>query len=459
MPIGIPGATLHKAARLVGVDEPPVLAPNSELKSIGKRTARVDGKLKVTGAAKYTADINLPGMLFGMMITSPHPSAIIRSIDTSVAEKYPGVKAIHILTKVFGVAQMASEKDDKYPRIRFAGQPIGAIAATSLEGAEEAARLIKIEYDQQPFVTDVEKAMQPGAPVVFEGQAVQAGTAGGGGGPANVKQNGNVRGPSLQGTRVADPAPKDPRATTRSLTTDEINKALKDADVLIESEYRTQVQTHSALETHGVVADFKPDMLTVWASTQGTSSVRDELSAVFEIAKSKVRVITEFMGGGFGAKFGAGNFGVLATYLSKKAQAPVKLMLSRKDEHLSVGNRPNSIQKLRIGAKKDGTLTAIHLVSHGTGGVGTGAGSGGPARDPASSRRCAKLAARLVSRCSERFSDTATPAGCSCPHRCRPRSGSAPARACPPGSQWRRSSAETGSWSRCRRRSCTGCRW
>src|SRR5258708_23064948 len=86
------------------------------------------------------------------------------------------------------------------------------------------------------------------------------------------------------------------------------------------------------------------------------------------------------MGGGFGAKFGAGNFGVLATYLSKKANAPVKLMLNRKDEHLSVGNRPNSIQKLRIGAKKDGTLIAIHLVSHGTGGVGTGAGSGGPAR-------------------------------------------------------------------------------
>ena len=344
-------------------DEPPGAAPNADLKSIGKPTPRVDGKLKVTGAAKYTADINLPGMLYAAMLTSIHPSAKIKSIDTSEAEKYPGVKAVHILERVYGQAQMKGEEKEKYPRVRFAGQPLGAIAATSLEAADEAARLVKVDYDPQPFVIDVEKAQQPGSPIVFEGQAVQAGTAGGGGGPSNVKQQGNVRGPNRQGTRGVD-----------------IDKALKDADVVVEAEYRTQVQTHSALETHGVVADFKPDMLTVWASTQGTGSVRDELSAVFQLGKSKIRVITDFMGGGFGAKFGAGNFGVLATHLSKKAGAPVKLMLSRKDEHLSVGNRPNSIQKVRIGAKKDGTLTAIHLVSYGTAGVGTGAGAGGPAR-------------------------------------------------------------------------------
>ena len=120
-------------------------------------------------------------------------------------------------------------------------------------------------------------------------------------------------------------------------------------------------------------------MLTVWASTQGTASVREELAGFFQLPISQVRVITEFMGGGFGAKFGAGNPGVVAATLSKKTGAPVRLMLDRKEEHLSVGNRPDSDQTLRIGAKKDGTITAIQLTSYGTAGCGTGAGCAGPA--------------------------------------------------------------------------------
>ena len=131
-----------------------------------------------------------------------------------------------------------------------------------------------------------------------------------------------------------------------------------EADVIVEGEYFTQVQTHSALETHGFVVDWKPDEVTVYASTQGTSSVRNEFADVFKLPKNKVRVITEFMGGGFGAKFGAGNEGVVAANLSRKANAPVKLMLDRRQEHI-VCNRPDSHQKLKIGAKQDGTLTAI----------------------------------------------------------------------------------------------------
>jgi xanthine dehydrogenase YagR molybdenum-binding subunit len=160
-----------------------------------------------------------------------------------------------------------------------------------------------------------------------------------------------------------------------------VQKGFDEADVVSEGEFRTQVQTHSALETHGVVADWRSDELVVYSSTQGTSSVRDELAEIFKLPKSKVRVVTEFMGGGFGAKFGAGNYGVLAAHLSKKAKAPVRLMLDRKDEHLSVGNRPDSVQRLKIGAKRDGTLTAIHLQVYGTAGTGTGAGTGGPAQN------------------------------------------------------------------------------
>lgn len=367
---GIVGAKVEEIEREMDAAEPPPLGLNSELSVVGKRTPRLDGRLKVTGAAKYTADVRLPGMLFACMVTSPHPHARVLSIDTSAAEAHAQVRAVHILDRVLDVAQLrdkSKELPSKYPVVRFAGQPIAAVAATTQAAADEAARLVKVEYEPLPFVVDKDVAIKDDSPKVFPGAADQGGTAGGGGGPAGVKQTGNVRGPNLRGARGQKPG--------------DVEKGFKDADVIVEGEFRTQVQTHSALETHGVVADWKPEGLTVYASTQGTASVRDELAEIFELKKSQVRVVTEFMGGGFGAKFGAGNFGVLATHLSKKANAPVRLMLDRKDEHLSVGNRPDSVQRLRIGAKRDGTLTAIQLEAYGTAGTGTGAGCAGPAQN------------------------------------------------------------------------------
>jgi xanthine dehydrogenase YagR molybdenum-binding subunit len=365
-PIGIAGDEIHYAERQVPEGEPPPLPPNEKLNVIGKPTPRLDGRAKVTGAAKYTADVKLPGMLYARMVTSPHPHARVKSIDTSAAERAPGVKAVHVLDKVMGVAQEKKPdgREEKYPLVRFAGQPIMAVAADTQRHADDAARLVKVEYEVLPFVVDIDKARQDDAPTVFEAPAEQGGTAGGGGGPKGVPQKGNVRGPAKGGNKQDGG----------------IDDAFNDADVTVEGDYHTQVQTHSALETHGVVADWKPDLLTVYASTQGTGSVRDELAAIFKLKKSQVRVITEFMGGGFGAKFGAGNHGVLATHLSKKAGAPVRLMLDRKEEHLGVGNRPSSNQALKIGAKKDGTLVALKLVNYGTAGVGTGAGASGPAQ-------------------------------------------------------------------------------
>ncbi|WP_428939898.1 xanthine dehydrogenase family protein molybdopterin-binding subunit [Fontivita pretiosa] len=360
--VGIPGQKLEEVERELPPGEPPPLPINEKLKVIGKPTARLDGRLKVTGAARYTADIKLPGMLYGRMLTSTITCGRIKSIDTSAAEAMPGVKAIHILERVRGGAESSDDAGEKYPRIRYQGQPIAAVAAVSPAVAEDACRAIKVVYEPSPFVVDIEKARQPEAPTVFAAPAEQSGTAGGGGGPRGVPQQGNVRGPARSGPPQ-----------------EELDRALAQADVVVEREYHTQVQTHSALETHGVVADYKPDQLTVWASTQGTLSVRDELAAIFEMPKSKVRVITEFMGAGFGAKFGAGNWGVLAVHLSKKAGAPVHLMCDRKQEQLCTGNRPSSNQKLRIGAKKDGTLTAIHVVNYGTAGTGTGAGASRPA--------------------------------------------------------------------------------
>lgn len=368
---GIPQLGLEHRDRQVPLDEPPPLAANADLKYIGKPTARYDGPAKAMGKGRYTADIQLPGMLYARMVDASIPHGKVVSVDTSAAEKLPGVRAVYVIEHVMGNAELRDPKQEtpsRYPIVRYAGQPIAAVAATSQSIADDAAALVKVQYDAMPFVVDRTEARKEDAPKVFPGPADAAGSAGGGGGPKGVPQVGNVHGPQTK--KVGDTA-----------------KGLAEADVVVEGEYWTQVQTHSALETHGFVVDWKPEEVTVYASTQGTSSVRNEFADVFHLPKSKVRVITEFMGGGFGAKFGAGNEGVVAANLSRKANAPVRLMLDRRQEHM-VCNRPDSHQRLKIGAKKDGTLTAIELVSYGTAGVGTGAGTAGPATNM---YKCANL--------------------------------------------------------------------
>jgi len=362
MPIGIPGYTLHDEQRTVPASEPPVLPVNKDLDFIGKSPERWDGHAKVTGRARYTADVQLPGMLYARFVSAPVPHAKVISIDTSAAESHPGVKGVHVIESLLGAAVLRDPtlESTKYPIVRFAGQPIAAVAATTPQGAEEAAAKVKVKYEALPFVVDADLAREPNAPLVFPGAADEAGTAGGGGSEGGIPQTGNIHGPAVHKKGDAE-------------------QGFKDADVIVDARYITQVQTHSALETHGVVADWKPEQLTVYSSTQGTASVRDEFAGYFHLPKSQVRVITEFMGGGFGAKFGAGNPGVVAATLSRKTGAPVRLMLDRQEEHLSVGNRPSSDQRLRIGAKKDGTITAIQLISFGTAGCGTGAGCAGPA--------------------------------------------------------------------------------
>src|SRR6185312_430884 len=264
------------------------------------------------------------------------------------------------------VKDKSKEAGLKFPTVRFVGQPIAAVAATSYPAAVEAARRVKVEYEPLPFVLSVDEARRPDAPLVYPGAATQGESAGGGGGGEDVPQKGNVRGPALGPNDKGKGDPKSVLASASSKS---------------EAEYRTQVQTHSALETHGVVADWKPDMLTVWASTQSTSSVRDEMAMLFKLPKSKVRVITEYMGGGFGAKFGASNPGAIAAALSQKTGAPVRLMLQRKEEHALGGNRPDSIQNVSVAAGDDGKLSALHMTGYGTAGTATGAGTGGPVQN------------------------------------------------------------------------------
>lgn len=358
---GIVGEAMDSVARRVPATEPPEWPSNAELQVIGKSVTRMDALEKVTGQARYTFDVQLAGMLYARVVNSTVPHARIKSIDTSLAESAPGVRAVHVLEKLLLAAQLrdpGDEANEPYPIVRFTGQPIAAVAATTARAAEAAAKLIRIECEPLPHVTELEAAMAQDAPSVFPGPTEQAATAGGGGAAAGLPQQGNLRGPSTAGSRG------------------DIHGGFDAADVVIDSEYRTQVQTHVPMETHGVVADWRDDGLTIYASTQHVVSVCDEAAEVFQLPKEKIRAISDYTGGGFGAKYGIGNYGTLAIHLSRKAGAPVRLMLDRREEHVSVGNRPSTLQRLKIGAKRDGALTAIQLRSFGTGGVAAGAGVG-----------------------------------------------------------------------------------
>ena len=357
--VGIAGGAVSAELRTIPDNEAKPWPMNAGLAIVGKSSPRLDGRAKVTGEAKYTSDMQLPGMLHAKRVVSPHPHAIVKRVDTKKAEALKGVKAVFVVKKQEGATLVdpSTEKNGTYPRVRYAGQCIAAVAATTPEIADEAARLIEVDYDVQPSVTSLDAAMAANAPLVYPARVNMGGSAGGGGAAKDLAQNGNLRGPTQQSEGNVD-------------------VAMAAAAIKVSGEFRTQVQTHSPMETHGLVADWKPDKLTVYVSTQGTSTVRDELATVFDLPKPKVHVICDYMGGGFGAKFGAGHFGVVAVELSRRAKAPVRMVLDRREQHVAVGNRPGTLQQLAIGTDRDGTFAAIDLTSHGTGGIATGAGVG-----------------------------------------------------------------------------------
>ncbi|MBA3460852.1 MAG: molybdopterin-dependent oxidoreductase [Deltaproteobacteria bacterium] len=357
--VGIAGGQVMTQLRTIPETEAKPWPMNPGLNVVGKPTARLDGRLKVTGEAQYSSDVALPGMLHAKRVVSPHPHAIVKRVDTRKAEKLAGVKAVFVVKKQEGATLVdpSTEKNGTFPRIRYAGQCVAAVAATTLQIAEEAARLVEVEYEVLPAVTSLDAALHANAPLVYPTRVNMGGSAGGGGAGKDLAQHGNLRGP----TQVSE---------------GDVDAALASSAHKVSGTFRTQVQTHSPMETHGIVADWKPAELTVYMSTQGTATVRDDLATVFDLPKSKVRVVCDFMGGGFGAKFGGGHFGVVAVELSRRAKAPVRLVLDRREQHTAVGNRPSTLQQLTLGATRTGELAAVDLISHGTAGIGTGAGVG-----------------------------------------------------------------------------------
>ncbi|MEM7154043.1 MAG: xanthine dehydrogenase family protein molybdopterin-binding subunit [Myxococcota bacterium] len=340
---------VRKQSVTVPDSEPRPWDADTKLKVVGKPVPRIDGHLKVSGRAKYTFDIAVPGMLWAAVLRSPHPAARIKSIDLGAAKKQPGVKA------VIAVAEPGSV-------LRFAGQDVAAIAADRPEQARDALDHIVVEYEQLPYVVDTEGAMRPKSAIVHSAPIKERRTEG--------DEPGTGGGGTLQGN--VRPLPPSQRGDTA--------KGFKESQVVHEATYITQVQTHSALETHGLLVRWDSDSaMTVWASTQAIFSVRDEMAGIFGLRSQDVHVITDYLGGGFGAKFGASapgsRLGFIAGELAKKAKVPVKLMCDRHEEHVCTGNRPDSRQKVKLGGRK-GLLHAIEIESHGTAGVGTGAGIG-----------------------------------------------------------------------------------
>jgi CO/xanthine dehydrogenase Mo-binding subunit len=270
---------------------------------VGRPAAKVDGHARARGEARYTADVRLPGMLHTAMLRSPHAHARVRRLDVSRAAAAPGVRAIVAPGEVDWVT-------DEPP---YEGRPVVAVAAETAGQAHAAVALVDVEWEPLEALLDPEEAVRRG---------------------------------SLVG---------EPRRYSRG----DLDRGLAEADAVVEAEYRTQTLLHNPLETHQCVADWNGDTLDVYVSTQYIWGVRDGVAAAFDLPPDRVRVVCEYMGGGFGAKNGAGDYVYLAVELARRTGRPVRCALGRREENLVGGNRNATIQRVVAGARADGTLTAL----------------------------------------------------------------------------------------------------
>lgn len=308
-----------------------------QLVTIGKPTPRIDGYDKVSGSAEYTFDVRLPNMAFAKTLRCSLPHAIIKKIDITRAQQLPGVLAIHTHENAPKIPWYSGSFLFD-PHVRFEGDEVACVAAETEKIAEQAIKLIEVEYDALPFVINAEKAMQPDAPKIHDDGNIS------GGEPA-IYQRGDLE------------------------------KGFSEADAIAEDTFTTQIAVHNPTEVHCSVVNWEGDHLTVWDSTQAIFGVRDEIARSLNLPASHVRIIKKYMGGGFGSKLEAGKYTLMAALLAKQIGRPVKIALDRKEMNLAVGNRPDSIQKLKVGAKKDGTLTAMSHYS--VAAVGAYPGGGG----------------------------------------------------------------------------------
>jgi xanthine dehydrogenase YagR molybdenum-binding subunit len=270
---------------------------------VGRPATRLDGLERARGEAVYTADVKLPGMLHTAVLRSPLAHARVRSIDLAPALAIPGV---HAAIGPGDIDKLSSE-------CGFQGAPVAAVCADTYEQARAAVAAIDVDWERLEVVVDPDEA-------VARGQLI-----------GEVRER--ARGDYAAG--------------------------LAEADVVVEGEYRTQVVLHNSMETHQSVVQWVGDTLEVYISTQFIWGVRAELTDALGLPADKIRVVCHYMGGGFGSKNDAGDYTYIAIELAKRTARPVRCALTRREENLASGNRNATIQHLTIGAKADGTLTAL----------------------------------------------------------------------------------------------------
>lgn len=313
-----------------------------EYKVIGQSVRRLDAVEKATGTAGFTSDMKLPGMLYGKVLRSPHPHARIVGIDTSEAEKLPGVKAVATYkntprelfntsaTMTFTVPPMLPVLDQYIfdNVVRYVGDEVAAVAATSEKIAEAALGLIKVEYELLPAVYDPKEALTPEAPVIHESEKK------------------NIPGEIIQ------------------IPYGDVDKGFTESDIIIEKEFKLPVQKQAQMETQAAVAQVGLDgKITVWSTTQTPHPTKMILSKVFSIPESKIRVLNPpYIGGGFGVRIGcSAKAEPIAVALSMLAKKPVKVVYSRKEDFIASDTRHGGYVSVKLGAKKDGAFHAMYL--------------------------------------------------------------------------------------------------
>ncbi|MBI3078794.1 MAG: xanthine dehydrogenase family protein molybdopterin-binding subunit [Deltaproteobacteria bacterium] len=294
---------------------------SSELNVVGKRIARTMGPDNVTGRAKYAYDVYLQGMLYAKVLRSPHAHARIKKIDTSKAEALPGVRGV--ITYQNTKRKWDDERNILNETVKMAGEEVAVVAAESETTAEDARALIEVEYEVLPAVVDPEKAMQPNAP--------------------KLQPYGNVFGGKPQVYNRGD-----------------VEKGFAEADIIHEQRYTTAYQQHACMELHGCVAQWERGQFTMWDTNQGIHLSKDLLALKLGLPITKVRVINEHTGGGFGSKTGIYPYPLVVAELAKKTGRPVRLFMDRNEEFVVAMNRPYTVQYYKGGVKRDGTLTALY---------------------------------------------------------------------------------------------------
>ena len=355
---------------------------------IGARVTRVDAPAKVSGQAKYTYDVHRPGMLYGKVLRSPYAHAKVVSIDTSAAEKMPGVKAIHIV-------------QGPGTTIHWAGDDIVAVAAVDEPTAEDAVRAIKVKFQQLPhLVSDAEPpkgSAQEEGPLSIDAiddmldnqvpgnQMVSAIQRDGLIKKASdedlnmLKADGAtdavleaIRSATLHPEASAKPPSNYQKAAAQ--TVGDPDKAFAEADAVSEGMYGIPVITHCCLESHGSISEWTDnEHLFTHISTQNVSGIPGQMAEPLKIPATNIRVHQDNIGGGFGSKFSPDRWGIFTAEVSRKAGGkPVRIMLERDTELKVAGARPSAYARVKVAAKNDGTLVAWQSSSWGTGGPGGG---------------------------------------------------------------------------------------